>query len=61
MVWDYYFSIVAITNYYKVSVLKASLVVLVVKNPPANLEDVRDMCSDPESGNSPRGGHGNPL
>ena len=61
MVWDYYFSIVAITNYYKVSVLKASLVVLVVKNLPANLEDVRDMCSVPESGNSPRGGHGNPL
>ena len=61
MVWDYYFSIVAITNYYQVSVLKASLVVLVVKNLPANLEDVRDMCSVPESGNSPRGGHGNPL
>ena len=61
MVWDYYFSIVAITNYYKVSVLKASQVVLVVKNLPANLEDVRDMCSIPESGRSPRGGHGNPL
>ena len=61
MVWDYYFSIVAITNYYKVSVLKASQVVLVVKNLPANLEDVRDMYSIPESGRSPRGGHGNPL
>ena len=36
-------------------------VVLVVKNPPANAGDVRDMGSIPGSGRSPGGGHGNPL
>jgi len=35
-------------------------VVLVVKNPPANAGDVRDVGLIPESGRSP-GGHGNPL
>ena len=39
----------------------ASQVVLVVKNPPANAGDVRDMGSIPGSGRSPGGGHGNPL
>ena len=34
---------------------------LVVKNPPANAEDIRDVGLIPESGRSPRGGHGNPL
>ena len=28
---------------------------------PANTEDLRDMCSIPELGRSPGGGHGNPL
>ena len=32
-----------------------------VKNPPANAEDVRVMGSIPESGRSPGGEHGNPL
>ena len=32
-----------------------------VKNPPANAEDVRDAGSIPESGRSPGGRHGNPL
>ena len=32
-----------------------------VKNPPANAGDIRDMGSIPESGRSPGGGHGNPL
>ena len=36
-------------------------VVLVVKDPPANAGDVRDVCSIPESAISPEGGHGNPL
>ena len=36
-------------------------VVLVVKNPPANSEDIRDVGSVPGSGRSPRRGHGNPL
>ena len=34
---------------------------LVVKNPPANAGDIRDMSSIPGSGRSPGGGHGNPL
>ena len=39
----------------------ASQVALVVKNPPANAGDVRDVSSNPGSGKSPGGGHGNPL
>ena len=39
----------------------ASQVALVVKNPPASAEDVRDKGSIPGSGKSPGGGHGNPL
>ena len=35
--------------------------VLVVKNPPANARDTRDMGSIPGSGRSPGGAHGNPL
>ena len=41
--------------------LRASQVVLVVKNLPANAGDVRDTGLIPESGRSPGGGHGNPL
>ena len=33
----------------------------VVKNPPANAGDIRDMGSIPEWRRSPGGGHGNPL
>ena len=43
------------------SVTWASQVVLVVKNPPANAGDVRDLGLIPGSGRSPGGGHGNPL
>ena len=32
-----------------------------VKNLPANAEDIRDVGSTPESGRYPGGGHGNPL
>ena len=39
----------------------ASQVVLVVKNPPANAGDVRDVGLIPGSGRPPGGGHGNPL
>ena len=42
-------------------VLGASQVVLVVKNPPANAEDIRDPGSIPGWGRSPGGGHGYPL
>ena len=37
------------------------LVVLVVKNLPANAGDIRDTDSAPGSGRSPGGGHGSPL
>ena len=40
---------------------KASQVALVVKNPPANAGDKRDVNSIPGLGRSPGGGHGNPL
>ena len=35
--------------------------VLVIKNPPANARDRRDLGSIPGSGSSPGGGPGNPL
>ena len=58
----------AITNYHKpdgskqkelfsLTILEGSQVALVVKNPPANARDVRDMGSVPGLGRSPRGGH----
>ena len=34
---------------------------LVVKNMPATAADIRDIVWIPESGRSPRGGHGNPT
>ena len=37
------------------------LAALVIKNKPANAEDLRDTGSIPGSGRSPGGGHGNPL
>ena len=40
---------------------RAFPVALVVKNPPANAGDTRDMGSIPGSGKSPGGRHGNPL
>ena len=39
----------------------APQVVLVVKNPPADAGELRDMGSTPGSGRSSGGGHGNPL
>ena len=40
---------------------RASQVVIVVKNPPANAGHVRDGGSPPGLGRSPGGGHSNPL
>ena len=40
---------------------RASQRALVVKNPLANAEDLRDGVSIPGSGRSPGGGHGSPL
>ena len=37
------------------------MVVLVVKNPPANARDIRDVDLIPGSGRSPGAGNGNPL
>ena len=39
----------------------ASQVALVLKNPPANAGDTRDMGLIPGLGSSPGEGHGNPL
>ena len=39
----------------------ASWVALVVKNPPANVGDLRNMGSVPGFGRSPEGGDSNPL
>ena len=41
--------------------LGASQVVMVVKNPPANVGNIRDVGSIPESGRSLGGGHSNPV
>ena len=41
--------------------LRASHVLLVVKNSPTNVGDTRDTGLLPGSGRSPGGGHGNPL
>ena len=40
---------------------RASQVVLVVKNPPANAGNIKDVGLIPGSGRSPGGGPGNPL
>ena len=40
---------------------RASQVVLVVKNPPANVGDIKDLGSIPGLGRSHRGGRGNPV
>ena len=41
--------------------MRPSQVALLVKNLPANAEDIRDVGSIPGSGRSSGGGHGNPL
>ena len=43
------------------SFLWTSQLALVVKNPPANAGDARDMGSIPGSGRSPGDGHGNSI
>ena len=46
---------------YDALISDASHVALVVKNPSANVGDLRDMGSVPGLGRSPGEGHGNPL
>ena len=51
-----------ILRFYPTSKLNwASKVPLVVKTPPANAGDVRDLGLIPGSGRSPGGGNGNPF
>ena len=40
---------------------RSYLMVLIVKNPPANAGDIRDAVSIPGSGRFPGRGNGNPL
>ena len=51
----------SLENYGKQSVIRASQVVLVGKNPPANAGDAGDVGSIPGSGRAPGGGHGDRL
>ena len=55
----YSISDLEITN--KSNILGASQLALVVKNPPANDGDMKDVGSISGLGRSPGGGHGNPL
>ena len=48
-------------NRFSYGIFRSSQVGLVVKNPPANAGDVRDVSSIPCLGRSPGGRHGNPL
>ena len=41
--------------------IRVSQVALVVKDPPANARDLKNMGSIPGLGRSPGAGHGNPL
>ena len=41
--------------------MRVSQAVLMVKTPPASVEDIRDAGLIPGWGRSPGGGHGNPL
>ena len=52
---------VCVYIYTHIYAVYASQVVLVLKNPPANAEDLRDTGLIPGLGRSPGGGHGNPL
>ena len=49
-----------IAEYLQFSLVLASQVALVIKNPPANAGDIRDMGLISGSGRSSGGGHGNP-
>ena len=46
---------------YRVGIMMTVKLVLVVKNPLANAEDIRDTSLAPGLGRSPGRGHGNPL
>ena len=48
-------------NFYIIYLSRASSVALLVKNPPANAGDIRDVGLSPGSVRCPGGGQGNPL
>ena len=50
-----------ICEYSDIADIRAARVTLVVKNPPANAGDVKDIGSIPGLGRSPGEGNGNPL
>ena len=54
-------SVCALTYMYTHTYTWASQTVLVVKNLPSNVGDIRDMGLIPGLGRCPGGGHGNPL
>ena len=55
-------SLFSVNKYYSTTYpVRASRVALVVRNPPTNAEDSRDVGSIPGSGRSPGKGNGNPL
>ena len=54
-------SLISSSTYRVLSIDWAFQVTLVVKNPPANAGDKRDVGSIPGSERSPGGRHGNPL
>ena len=45
---------------WKSCITQSSQVAVVIKNPPANAGDIRDVGSIPGLGRTPKGGHGNP-
>ena len=51
----------AVFEYIKIEATINDKVAQLVKKPPVNAGDTRDMSSIPGSGRSPGGGHGNPL
>ena len=48
-------------QYFFFYLVHVPFMVLVVKNPPASAEDIRDASPIPKSGRSPGEGNGNPL
>ena len=55
------FTLNMVILHYSLQIARASPVVLVIKNLPANAGDTRDVSLIPGSGRSSGGGDGNPL
>ena len=59
--YDFFFSSSQLAPILVTPKIGTSLMALVVKNPPANAGDIKDLGSIPGSGRSPGGRNGNPL